>query len=95
MKTAELFDYFLRSRKVTTDTRNISKDCIFFALKGANFNGNTFAQQAIEQGALLAIVDEAEYENTEQHIYLVEGALEALQDLARFYRIHLRIPVIK
>ncbi len=94
MKTAELFDYFLRSRKVTTDTRNISKDCIFFALKGANFNGNTFAQQAIEQGALLAIVDEAEYENTEQHIYLVEDALEALQDLARFYRIHLRIPVI-
>ena len=94
MNTAELFDYFLKSKKVTTDTRNISKDCIFFALKGANFNGNTFAQEAINQGATLAIVDEEEYENPSNNIFLVKNTLETLQDLAREYRNYLKIPFI-
>ena len=94
MKTAEIFDQFLKSKIVTTDTRNISKDCIFFALKGANFNGNTFAQEAINQGAAMAIVDEKEFENTSQNIYLVEDALSSLQDLARTYRNYLKIPFI-
>ena len=94
MKTAEIFDQFLKSKIVTTDTRNISKDCIFFALKGANFNGNTFAQEAINQGAAMAIVDEKEFENTSQNIYLVDDALSSLQDLARTYRNYLKIPFI-
>ncbi|MFV0177101.1 UDP-N-acetylmuramoyl-tripeptide--D-alanyl-D-alanine ligase [Empedobacter falsenii] len=94
MNTAEIFEQFLKSKNVTTDTRNISKDCIFFALKGANFNGNTFAQEAINQGAMLAIVDEKEYENNSQNIFLVHNALETLQDLARIYRKHLQIPFI-
>lgn len=94
MNTAEIFEQFLKSKNVTTDTRNISKDCIFFALKGANFNGNTFAQEAINQGAMLAIVDEKEYENNSQNIFLVHNALETLQDLARMYRKHLQIPFI-
>ncbi|MFV0156865.1 UDP-N-acetylmuramoyl-tripeptide--D-alanyl-D-alanine ligase [Empedobacter falsenii] len=92
MNTAEIFEQFLKSKNVTTDTRNISKDCIFFALKGANFNGNTFAQEAINQGAMLAIVDEKEYENN--NIFLVHNALETLQDLARMYRKYLQIPFI-
>ncbi len=94
MKTAEIFDQFLKSKIVTTDTRNISKNCIFFALKGANFNGNTFAQEAINQGAAMAIVDEKEFENETQNIFLVEDALESLQDLARTYRNYLKIPFI-
>lgn len=94
MNTAELFDYFKKSKKVTTDTRNISKDCIFFALKGANFNGNTFAEEAIKQGAILAIVDEKEYENVANNIFLVDDTLEALQDLALAYRNYLKIPFI-
>jgi len=94
MKTAEIFDQFLKSKIVTTDTRNISQNCIFFALKGANFNGNTFAQEAINQGAAMAIVDEKEFENTSQNIFLVNDALEALQDLARTYRNYLKIPFI-
>ncbi|MFV0195048.1 UDP-N-acetylmuramoyl-tripeptide--D-alanyl-D-alanine ligase [Empedobacter falsenii] len=94
MNTAKIFEQFLKSKNVTTDTRNISKDCIFFALKGANFNGNTFAQEAINQGAMLAIVDEKEYENNSQNTFLVHNALETLQDLARMYRKHLQIPFI-
>ena len=62
MKTAEIFDQFLKSKIVTTDTRNITKNCLFFALKGANFNGNTFAQEAINQGAMMAIVDGKEFD---------------------------------
>ena len=94
MTTAELFEQFLKSKTVTTDTRNISKDCIFFALKGANFNGNTFAQEAINQGARIAIVDEAEFENKTNNIFLVDDALKTLQDLAKTYRNHLKIPFI-
>lgn len=56
MNTQSIFELFLKYKKVTTDTRNIEKNSIFFALKGANFNGNTFANQAIEQGAITAIV---------------------------------------
>ena len=94
MTTAELFEQYLKSKTVTTDTRNISKDCIFFALKGANFNGNTFAQEAINQGARLAIVDEIEFENQANNIFLVDDALETLQDLAKLYRNYLKIPFI-
>ena len=94
MTTAELFEQYLKSKTVTTDTRNISKDCIFFALKGANFNGNTFAQEAINQGARLAIVDEIEFENQANNIFLVDDALETLQDLAKMYRNYLKIPFI-
>lgn len=94
MNTTEIFEQFLKSKNVTTDTRNISKNCIFFALKGANFNGNQFAQEAINQGAMLAIVDEKEYENINQNIYFVHNALETLQDLAKTYRNYLKIPFI-
>ncbi|SFM64419.1 UDP-N-acetylmuramoyl-tripeptide--D-alanyl-D-alanine ligase [Algoriella xinjiangensis] len=94
MTTAELFEQYLKSKTVTTDTRNISKDCIFFALKGANFNGNTFAQEAINQGARLAIVDEIEFENQANNIFLVDDTLETLQDLAKMYRNYLKIPFI-
>ena len=94
MTTAELFEQFLKSKTVTTDTRNISKDCIFFALKGANFNGNTFAQEAINQGARIAIVDEAEFENKTNNIFLVDDALKTLQNLAKTYRNYLKIPFI-
>ena len=94
MNTSAIFELFLKYRKVTTDTRNIEKNSIFFALKGANFNGNLFANQAIEQGAIAAIVDEKEFENVSKNIYFVPNTLESLQDLARNYRNHLEIPFI-
>ncbi|MBQ0148373.1 MAG: UDP-N-acetylmuramoyl-tripeptide--D-alanyl-D-alanine ligase [Flavobacteriaceae bacterium] len=94
MNTSAIFELFLKNPKVTTDTRNIEKNSIFFALKGANFNGNSFANQAIEQGALAAIVDEKKYENQNKNIFYVDDALFALQDLARAYRNYLKIPFI-
>ena len=53
------FDAFLNSTGVTTDTRSIPQGSIFFALKGARFNGNEFALKALELGASYAVVDEA------------------------------------
>jgi UDP-N-acetylmuramoyl-tripeptide--D-alanyl-D-alanine ligase len=89
----ELFNLFYASSGVCTDTRKIEEDCLFICLKGANFNGNTFAQQALKEGARYVICDEAEYA-TEENIFLVPNTLIFLQKLANFHRKRFSIPVI-
>ena len=66
---------------------------MFFALKGANFNGNLFAKEAIRQGALFAVVDEPEAAGDE-NIVLVDDVLKTLQELASYHRKQLNIPII-
>ena len=78
---------------VSTDTRNLPAGCVFFALHGANFDGNKFAAQALEQGAALAVVDNADYYIDERTI-LVDDTLLALQDLARAWRRELGLPIV-
>lgn len=78
---------------VSTDSRNLPAGCIFVALKGESFDGNTFALNALQQGASMAIVDnEAVYnsimQSGEYSALLVENSLLALQDLARAWRRH-------
>lgn len=94
MNIEKLYSLYLRSRNITTDTRNVSIKSIFFALKGANFNGNEFARQAISSGAAFAIVDEEQYADEENDIYCVEDSLNALQKLAQYHRSMLKIPII-
>lgn len=94
MTISQLYKLFLESDSVATDTRNIPNKSIFFALKGANFNGNEFAKQAIDSGAHCAIVDEKKYEDESQNIFYVKDSLVALQKLAKFHRNNLNIPVI-
>jgi UDP-N-acetylmuramoyl-tripeptide--D-alanyl-D-alanine ligase len=91
--TEKLYDYFLKNPVISTDTRNISPGCIFFALKGDLFNANEFAVQAIEKGAAYAIIDEEKYAKHEKCL-LVADVLGTLQDLARHHRKQLNIPVI-
>lgn len=93
MTTEQLYQVYLKHPIVCTDTRKITDSCLFFGLKGDNFNGNKFALQAIESGAAFAIVDQPEYAINEQFI-LVPDVLESLQNLARLHRKHLKIPVI-
>lgn len=89
-----IISLFYETTGVCTDTRKISKDCLFLCLKGDNFNGNTFAEQALENGAKFVIVDEREYQ-TNEHIYLVDNVLLFLQKLANYHRIKFNnIPVI-
>ena len=78
---------------MSTDTRNLPAGCVFFALHGANFDGNKFAKQALEQGASLAVIDNPEYALPEGTL-LVPNTLLALQDLARAWRRELGLPII-
>lgn len=93
MNIEQLYQIYLSHPVICTDTRKISRGCLFFALKGENFDGNKFAMQAIEQGAAFSIVDNPEFADDKQFI-LVGDVLQTLQDLARFHRKKLEIPVI-
>jgi UDP-N-acetylmuramoyl-tripeptide--D-alanyl-D-alanine ligase len=88
-----LLEFFLSSTGVCTDTRKIQAGNLFFALKGPNFNANELAKEALEKGALAAVIDDATFEAGDKTL-LVEDGLKALQDLARDYRNTLTIPVI-
>jgi len=92
MDIETLYSYFLQCSAVCTDTRKIEQNCLFFALKGDNFNGNTFAQQALDNGASYCVVDEKAYDN--ERCLLVEDALKALQQLATHHRNQMIIPII-
>ena len=90
------WDFLIKDKDslcVSTDTRNLPAGCVFFALHGANFDGNKFAQQALESGASLAVIDNPEYALPEGTL-LVEDTLLALQDLARAWRRELGLPII-
>lgn len=93
MKTIEqLYQLYLQHPIVSTDTRNLPHGCIFFALKGVQFDGNQYAQKAIEAGAAYAVVDDPAL--TGEHFLRVPNVLEALQQLALFHRRHFDIPII-
>lgn len=94
MKIEQLYSLFTNSTGICTDTRKLKEGNLFIALKGGNFNGNKFALQAIENGASSAIVDEVEFANESQNIFLVENGLKALQKLATYHRNQLNIPFI-
>jgi UDP-N-acetylmuramoyl-tripeptide--D-alanyl-D-alanine ligase len=91
--TDKILNLFYDTTGVCTDTRKIEKDCLFICLKGDNFNGNTFALKALEQGAKYVIVDENEF-NVADNIFVVDNSLKFLQDLAKHHRNKFSIPVI-
>lgn len=86
MQIAELHSLFLSSNGVSTDTRNILTGQLFFALKGDNFNGNVYAQLALDKGAAYCIIDE-EDAKVNEYCILVEDVLTSLQHLAHYHRI--------
>lgn len=88
-----LYEIFVQHKTVTTDTRKIKKDDIYFALKGPTFNGNTFAAKALELGASFAVIDEEAYYINDKTI-LVEDVLTTLQNLAKYHRQQFTIPFI-
>ncbi|WP_408024987.1 UDP-N-acetylmuramoyl-tripeptide--D-alanyl-D-alanine ligase [Tenacibaculum sediminilitoris] len=93
MKIEDLYQLYLTHGLVDTDTRNIRNNTLFFALKGQNFNGNKFAEEAIAKGASYAIVDEAVYK-TSKKIILVKDVLKTFQKLANYHRNQLKVPII-
>ncbi|MDL2141480.1 UDP-N-acetylmuramoyl-tripeptide--D-alanyl-D-alanine ligase [Flavobacterium tructae] len=93
MNIQDLHNLFLKCKSVSIDTRKIEKDSMFFAIKGENFDANTFASQAIELGALFVVIDNAAYAIDDRTI-LVENSLETLQELAKYHRAYLKLPII-
>ncbi|MCB0373577.1 MAG: UDP-N-acetylmuramoyl-tripeptide--D-alanyl-D-alanine ligase, partial [Muricauda sp.] len=85
MTLEQLHALFLEHPIISTDTRKISENCLFFALKGDNFNGNAFATEALEKGAAYAVIDMEAYEVPGKTI-LVDHVLETLQKLATYHR---------
>ena len=85
MEISELYEIYKKYPSVQTDTRKIKKGDIFFALKGPNFNGNEFVQNAIEAGASHAVIDEKKFEIPDKTI-LVDDVLTVLQQLANHHR---------
>lgn len=93
MNIQDIHKLFLQCKSVSIDTRKIEKDSMFFAIKGENFDANTFALTALELGALFVVIDNASYTIDERTI-LVENSLETLQELAKFHRSYLKLSII-
>lgn len=89
---SDLYSKFLESSGICTDTRKMKSNSIYFALKGENFDGNNYADKAIENGALLAVIDD-ESQRGESKL-IVQDVLETLQILANFHRRQIEIPII-
>ena len=93
MQVSEFYNHFIKANfNFITDSRKISSGCVFFALKGDNFNGNSFAIKALEQGASYAVVDENV--GTDKRLILVDDVLTYMQELAHFHRKCFDIPVV-
>ena len=94
MNIKQLHSLFLKSNSVCTDTRKIESNDLYFALKGENFNGNTFAKKALENGARFAIIDEPKFKIENNYYILVDDVLTTLQQLANYHRNYLGIKII-
>lgn len=93
MDISFIHSLFLKCSSVSIDTRKIEKDTFFVAIKGENFDANTFAKEALDKGALYAIIDNESY-YIDARTILVNDSLVALQELAKFHRAYLKLPII-
>lgn len=93
MNIAAIHTLYLECQSLSIDTRKIQPNSLFVAIKGENFDANTFAKEALDKGASYVIIDNKEYHIDERTI-LVDDSLKALQDLAQYHRNFLNIPII-
>lgn len=93
MDIASIHNLFLKCNSVAIDTRKIVPNALFIALKGENFDANTFALEALNRGASYVIIDNENY-YIDSRTIVVKDSLIALQDLARFHRKYLNLPIL-
>lgn len=93
METSQLYQHFLQCSALSTDTRKIAPGSMFFALKGDNFDANTFALEALQKGAACVVIDNPEFA-VDGRTLLVANSLVALQQLAQHHRRQLGLPII-
>ena len=96
MNTKQLYQKFLDCNSIIDiDSRSISKGSIFFAIKGENFDGNKFANEALKKGSKIAVIDSDEINfNDTRNIIKVDDSLKALQDLALYHRKRLKSKIL-
>lgn len=94
MNVQDFYSIYQNAGKVVIDNRKIEKGDIFFAFSGENFNAATLAEKAVEDGASAVIVEQKEFENPDKNIFCVPSTLEFLQDLSRYHRSKIAVPVI-
>ena len=93
MQVNKIHTIFLKCNSLVIDTRKITKNSIFLAIKGERFDANTFAQEALNLGASYVIIDNATHFIDERTI-LVSNSLKTLQELALYHRRYLNLPII-
>lgn len=93
MEISALYELYCKHPAISTDSRKISKGCIYFALKGESFDGNAFALDSLEKGAAFAVVDDASLPDI-KGIIKVQNGLKTLQDLSSYHRHQFEVPVI-
>ncbi|WP_179376788.1 UDP-N-acetylmuramoyl-tripeptide--D-alanyl-D-alanine ligase [Winogradskyella wichelsiae] len=93
MKIQDLYKKFKTCSVISTDTRKLAKDCMYFALKGDNFDGHKFVQNAFNGGAKFCVIDNRDSQINDNCI-LVKDTLKTLQDLATYHRQQINIPII-
>lgn len=93
MDIKQIHSKFLTTSSICTDTRKIQLNSFFVALKGDNFDANAFAEEALNKGAAYVIIDNPDYYINEKTI-VVEDSLVALQELAKFHRDYLKLPIL-
>jgi UDP-N-acetylmuramoyl-tripeptide--D-alanyl-D-alanine ligase len=94
MNITPLYTSFLNATKVCTDTRKLEQGDLFFALSGPNFDGNKFAQQALNMGASAVVIDQLNLDLESENVFVVKNSLETLQALATNHRQKLNTPLI-
>ena len=94
MDITALYNLFQAAEGVTTDSRKIFPNTLFFALKGDRFDGNDFAEEAIKKGALAAVVDRPTLKGKNSSFHFVEDTLKSLQALAHHHRNHCKATII-
>ena len=95
MNTLEkIYELYKKAYTITTDSRNISKDCIFVALKGEHFDGNDFALQVAEEGIAAGVIADRKDLPKHDRLFVVDDSLKALQELAKHHREQLGLPII-
>ena len=90
----KVYVYYLQCSGVSSDSRKLVTGTMFFALKGTNYDGNAFASHALSIGAKYVVIDNPAYYEEDERYILVENVLITLQQLAKFHRAHLTIPIV-
>lgn len=90
----KIYELYKTSYTVTTDSRNVSKGCVFVALKGEHFDGNDFAVRAAEEGVAACVIADRQDLLEHERLFVVDDSLETLQELAAYHRKKMGLPII-